>query len=49
MPRQKATKVVTETRLKFYDDWERGGNRGRGVETVKEINVCPRCASKGRT
>lgn len=45
-PREKAKKVVVETRAKTYDDWKRGGKLGHGHETVREITVCPRCAGE---
>ncbi len=46
-PREKAYKLVIETRTKTYDDWRRGGRVGHGFETAKEIMICPRCLGKG--
>jgi hypothetical protein len=44
-PREKARKLVTETRPMVYTDWQHGRKQGHGTEIVTEITVCPRCAA----
>lgn len=39
-PKEKATKLVTQTRPKTYHN---SGITSHGVEIVEEILVCPRC------
>lgn len=36
-PREKQTRLVVETRIKYYDDG------ARGSEIVREIKVCAAC------